>query len=108
MQKDKITNSEILAIIAQYNPYFNIYDKAESERYINNRETYIFDYINFGETNEAFNMTFHNLNFEEIFKENKKEFINKITSKIKDISTFGNIIKLIDINRIQEKKKILL
>jgi hypothetical protein len=45
------------------------------------------------------------LNFEEIFQENKKDFINKITSKIKDIPTFGNIIKLIDITRIQERKK---
>jgi hypothetical protein len=45
------------------------------------------------------------LNFEEIFQENKKDFINKITSKINDIPTFGNIIKLIDITRIQERKK---
>ena len=48
------------------------------------------------------------MNFEEIFPENKKDFINKITSKIKDIPTFGNIIKLIDITRIQEKKKIII
>ena len=45
------------------------------------------------------------MNFEAIFKENINDYINKITSKIKDIPTFGNIIKLIDITRIQEKKK---
>jgi len=105
IKKGKITNSEILGAIEKFNPYFNIKDKVDNEKYKNNRETYIFDFINFGETSEAFNKTFHQLNFEEIFQENKKDFINKITSKIKDIPTFGNIIKLIDITRIQEKKK---
>ena len=105
MKKGKIENSNILGAIEKFNPYFNIKDKVDNEKYKNNRETYIFDYINFGETSEAFNKTFHQLNFEEIFQENKKDFINKITSKIKDIPTFGNIIKLIDITRIQEKKK---
>ena len=105
IKKNKITNSEILGVIEKYNPYFNIKDDADNEKYKNYRETYIFDYINFGEATEAFNETFHKLNFEKIFQENITEFINKITSKIKDIPTFGNIIKLIDINRIQEKKK---
>jgi len=105
IKKEKITNSEILGAIEKFNPYFNIKEKANNDRYKNNRETYIFDYINFSKITEAFNETFHKLNFEEIFQQNKMELINKITSKIKDIITFGNIIKLIDITRIQEKKK---
>jgi len=102
-KKGKIANS---GIIEKFNPYFNIKDKVDIKKYKNNRKIYIFDYINVGKAFEAFNKTFHQMNFKEIFQENKKDFINKITSKIKDISTFGNIIKLIDITRIQERKKI--
>ena len=45
------------------------------------------------------------MNFEEAFKEKINEFINKITSKIIDISTFGTIIEIIDITRIDTNKK---
>ena len=105
INKENIADSEILGAIEKFNPYFNIKDTADNERYKNNRETFFFDYINFGKTTEVFIHVFHHLNFEAIFKENITEFINKITSKIKDILTFGNIIKLIDVTRIQEKKK---
>ena len=105
IKKGKITNSEILGTVEKFNPYFNIKDNSDNDKYKNSRETYIFDYINFSETNKAFNETFHKLDFETIFKENITEFINKITSKIQDITTFGNIIKLIDITRIKDKKK---
>ena len=43
-----------------------------------------------------------------MFKENILEFLNKIVSKIKDISTFGTVMELIDLNRIGEKKKSIL
>jgi aspartyl/asparaginyl-tRNA synthetase len=43
------------------------------------------------------------MNFEIIFKENIVEYINKITSKIKTISDFELIIKLINIKNISEK-----
>ena len=101
INKEKITDLEKLDTFVKFNPYFN----ADNEKYKNSRETYIFDYINFGKTTEEFNEAFHRLNFEAIFQENMTEFIYKITSKIKDIPTFGNIIKLIDVTRIHEKKK---
>ena len=45
------------------------------------------------------------MNFEEAFKEKINEFINKMTSKIIDISTFGTIIEIIDTKRIENDKK---
>ena len=47
---------------------------------------------------------FQYLNFEKIFEENITEFIDKIVSKIEDISTFGTVMELININRIEKKK----
>ena len=70
------------------------------------RDTDIFDNINFKNPSEEFKLTFHSLNFEERFKKNIKEFINKITSKIIDISTFGTIVELIDVTRLDEETKI--
>ena len=40
-----------------------------------------------------------------MFEENINDYINKITDKIKDIQTFGNIIRLIDVNRIKTEKQ---
>ena len=100
--KDRITNSEILGTVVTYNPYFSIRDQVDKERYKNKRETYIFDYINFSKITTLFNISFHNFNFEIIFEENLRDYINKITGKIKDIQTFGIIIKLIEVTRIKE------
>ncbi len=100
-KKNKISNAEILGTVENYNPYFSVKDKIDKEKYKNNRDTYIFDYINFFRTTEKFIKTFQNLNFEKLFEENIRDYINKITGKIKDIQTFGNIIKLINIGRIK-------
>ena len=105
IKKGKLTHSEILGIFIKFNPYYNIENKEDFEKYKNNRETYIFDYINFHSITPNFKKTFHNLNFETIFKDNINEFINKITSKIEDITTFGNIIDLIDTSRIKDNIK---
>jgi S-adenosylmethionine hydrolase len=40
-----------------------------------------------------------------MFEENITEYINKITGKIINIETFGNIIKLIKLERIKEEKR---
>ena len=95
-----------LGIIEKYNPYYNTKDKDDIDRYKNNRETAIFNNIHFDSPSPAFKETFHKLNFESMFEENITEFINKILSKIKDISTFGTVMELIDIKRIEKKKKI--
>ena len=43
------------------------------------------------------------MNFEIIFERNLSEYINKIISKIKEISNFDKVIKLINIDNIQDK-----
>ena len=103
--KDKLSNSEIVGIIVQFNPYFNIRDLDDKERYKNMRETYIFDYIDFSKIIQNFIMNFQNFNFEIMFEENINDYINKITEKIKDIQTFDNVIKLINVNRLKEEKQ---
>ena len=103
--KNKLSNAEILGTIEKYNPYFSVKDKGDKEKFKNNREVYIFDIVNFKKTTEAFNQTFRDLNFEEMFEQNITDYINKITSKIEDIQTFGNIIKLINVNNIKEDKQ---
>ena len=105
IKKNGITNAEKLGTIAKYNPYFSDKDKGDKDKYKNNREVYIFDNVNFKQTTDTFTKTFRELNFEEMFEENITDYINKITGKIEDIQTFGNIIKLIDESKIKEEKQ---
>ena len=103
--KERLTNAEILGTVVYFNPYFSIRDKIDKERYKYNRQTYIFDYINFDKITETFIKTFRNLNFETVFEENIVDYINKITGKIKNIQTFGNIIKLVNVEEIKYDKQ---
>jgi hypothetical protein len=100
-----ISNAEILSTAGKYNPYFSVKGKNDREKYKNNRDTYIFDYVDFSQITEEFIKNFQYLNFETMFEENINDYIKNITDKIKDIQTFGNIIRLIDINRIKTEKQ---
>ena len=106
ISNDKFKDIEKLGIIEKYNPYYNCEIEEDEMKYKNSRETYIFDYINFQNHTYEFKESFHRLNFEQIFKENIKDFISKITSKIKDISSFSTVIDIIDITRLEEDAKI--
>ena len=80
--KEKLKNAVILGITVKFNPYFNIKDEDDEKKYKFNRDTFIFDYINFNKENdEQFIQTFHNLEFELIFKGNITDFLNKIHLK---------------------------
>ena len=105
INNDALLDQEKLGIVEKYNPYYNNKDEADIERYKNNRETSIFNNIHFNNPTKAFKETFKMLDFETMFKENLVEFINKIISKIEDISTFGTVMELINITRIEKKKK---
>ena len=105
-EKDRLTNAEILATVEQFNPYFSVRDKSDKERFKNNRETYIFDYINFNKIDSYFIEVFQTLNFEVMFEEIIGDYINKITGKIEDLQTFGNVMKLIKVERIKPDKQI--
>ena len=103
ISKDKLSNAEILGTIEKYNPYFSIRDKADIEIFKNKRQTYIFDYINFKKITPTFIKNYKHWNFELMFEEIIGDYINKLIGKIEDIQTFGNIINLIEINRIKEE-----
>ena len=103
--QQSLTNAEKLGVVRKFNPFFNIEDDRDKNKFKNKRETYIFDYVIFSKITPAFIKAFHIFNFETIFKENITEYINKITEKIKDIQTFGNIIKLVDETRMKEEDK---
>ena len=102
---NKLLNQDKLGIIEQFNPYYSSEDPKDIERYKNNRETSIFNSIQFSNPTDGFKKSFIKLNFETMFKENITEFLNKIISKIEDIPTFGTILELITVSRIENKKK---
>ena len=89
----ELSNSEILGFVEAFNPYY------KEEKYSYKRDTYIFDYINLDDNSEQFIETFQKLKFEEMFKDNINEFLNKMISKIKNIPNFGTILTLIDIKK---------
>ena len=70
INKDKLNGQEKLGFIEKYNPYYNIKDPADIERYKNSRETSIFNNIYFCNPTKAFKETFKKMNFEIMFKDN--------------------------------------
>ena len=107
LANNKETNSNRLAMIGKYNPYFNIEDEDDKKKFVNFKDTSIFDYINFDEVKnkEQFIKDFRALKFEEVFNNNIKEYIIKMISKIDNIPTFGIVIKLINVEKIKDEKK---
>ena len=105
MKNSKFSDIEKLGIIMKYNPYYNSEDEEDEIKYKKIRKADIFDYINFNKLSEEFKPVFHYFNFEKTFKENIKEFIYKITSKITNISNFGIIFEIIDISRLDKNGK---
>ena len=95
-----LKNSEIIGYITEYNPYY------QEDKFKQKREFYFFDYLNFDNNDdELFIPTFKNLNFEIIFKDNITEYLNKMFSKIQNISTFKTIIELISTKFFIEEKQ---
>ena len=52
----------------KYNLYFSVKD-IDKSIYNKNKETKIFDYINYSEISDVFVNNFHHLNFEVMFEE---------------------------------------
>ena len=91
-----LSNSEKLGFVEDFNPYY------KEDKYSYKRDTYIFDYINLDDNSEEFIETFKKLDFETMFKDKIIEFLNVMTSKIKNISNFGTILELIEVKKITE------
>ena len=95
---EKITNKEIIDLIKDYDKYYS------DQNYINKREPEILQKIDFDETNEKFIESFKEMKFEKIFENNLDNFLLIFTNKIKKISDFNTIFKLININELGSQK----
>jgi len=98
----KITNVEIIELIRDYDKYYS------EERYAHKREPEILEKIDLEDINDNFIEKFKAMNFEKIFENDLSNFLVTFTKKIKKISDFDNIFKLININNLGEKKSIYL
>ena len=92
----ELENIEKLEFITKYNPYY----KEKRNKY--NNDINIFDLFDFNNINNEFIEDFRNIEFEIRFRDNINEYINKIFSKIKNISEFDNVLKLINIKNINK------
>ena len=93
----ELQNIEKLAYITQYNPYYI------DPKYSNKVDCEIFDLFEFKNVDNYFIRDFKKMNFEIIFKENISEYIKKIFEKIKNISSLETIIKLINVEILEDK-----
>ena len=105
LSENNLSNQKKLALINQYNPYFNNKDEDDKKKFNRNRDVSIFDCVDFNNIDQAFISDFHSLDLESLFKANILEFLKKIVSKIQNIENFGNVLELIDIKRIEDKAK---
>ena len=107
LANNKETNVKKLGMIRQFIPYFDIDDKDDKELYVNYKNLDILGCLIFEEEKDVdyLIVAFRNLQFEEVFKNNIKGYIYKMVYKIKNILTFGIVIKLIDVEKINDKKK---
>ena len=97
----ELSNIEKLGFITQYNPYY------KEEKYYNQVDSDIFNSFDLNNIDDEFVEDFRKMGFEKIFKESISEYINKLISKIKTISNFDAILKIININDISEKNVFL-
>ena len=96
--KTNITNIEIIELIKEYGIfYFN-------DKYINKREPEILSKINLEDVNDEFIQKFREMKFEEIFIKDLENFLLVFLNKIKNISDFDILLKLINIDFLDDKK----
>ena len=100
--KPNITNIEIIELIKEYSIYYS------DEIYINKRDPEILSKINLEDVNDEFIQKFREMKFEEIFKFDLENFLLVFLNKIKNISDFDILLKLINIDFLDDKKSFYL
>ena len=91
-----LKNIEKLNYITKYNPYYKepkFYEKVDSD---------IFNSFDLNEIDDLTITDFRKFKFENIFKGKINDFIREFISKIKHISNFDTIIRLINFKRIKK------
>ena len=92
---DKITNTEIINLI-NLNVYYH------DEKYKSKRETNILEKIKLENIDEEFINDFKKVKFEKIFEGDFKKYVTVLIGKIKKIQDFDIILKLININGLNQ------
>ena len=94
-----ISNDEIINQIALFDVYY------QEEIYINRRELNFLDKINFDDEDDEWVSTFKNRKFEEIFKNDIENFLQKLISKINKMEDLKKIIDMINEKDIEKMGK---
>ena len=94
-----ITNSEIIDLIKDYDKYYS------EKQYVNKRDPEILNKIDLEEMDDNFIQKFKDMKFEKIFEIKLENFLLTFTNKIRKISDFDKIFKIININELGDKKK---
>jgi hypothetical protein len=109
-KKGKLTNTEILGYIQNYNPYYTEPDyKYRREAYI--LDDLVFEYDIYSTDEDiikdhiSFIKTFKELDYEDIFKDNLVKFLDTMVNKINNISSFDTVMDLIRVDKIKSKIK---
>ena len=96
-----VSDIEKLDFVTKYNPYYQISkDNKYTNKYANKADIDILDLFDINNVDKEFIIDFRGMNFEIIFEGNIYDYILKIISKIKNISNFENIVKLINFQNI--------
>ena len=98
-ENPEVSPIEKLGFITQYNPYYI------EEKYLQSKvDVCIFESLDLNSIDDKFITYFREKNFEIIFKEYNFEYIKMFIDKIKNISNIDTVIKLININKLSQKR----
>ena len=98
-ENPEVSPIEKLRFITQYNPYYI------EEKYLQSKvDVGIFELFDLNSIDDEFITHFRENNFEIIFKEYNFEYIKMFIDKIKNIPNIDTVIKLININKLSQKR----
>jgi len=97
-----INNKDIIELIRDYDEYY------KNKAYIKKRDPKILEKIDLDKKSENFIKMFKEMQFENIFALHLNNYLIVITNKIKKVSDFDVIFKLININALGDAKELYL
>lgn len=100
--KSDIENDEIINLLIEYDPYYNLENNKES--YINKRNPIILEKLNLEKMDNDFIEFYKSKKFEKIFEQQIDDYMLIFNSKIENFSHFRILLNLFDINNIDSKK----